>query len=112
LKIKIVTCFFVVVVVYVVVNVRSISKESPIAREEDTETEKVPFGAFLGTYPNSPPCPLSLVGRKVLPPEFQGTNLIREVRKCKTKKNRQARQNNNSLAIKQGQGFLVPPQGL
>jgi hypothetical protein len=55
---------------------------------------------------------LSLVGRKVLPPEFQGTNLIREVRKCKTKKNRQARQNNNSLAIKQGQGFLVPPQGL
>lgn len=44
MKIKIVTCFFVVVVVYVVVNVRSISKESPIAREEDTETEKYPLG--------------------------------------------------------------------
>ena len=43
--------------------------------------------------------------------KLQRINLIREVRKCR-KENRQARQNNNTLAIKQSQRSLVLPQGL
>lgn len=38
----------------------------------------------------------------------QRISLIREVRK----ESSQARQNNNSLVIKQSEGSLVPPQGL
>ena len=41
----------------------------------------------------------------------QRINSIRLTRKCR-KENSQAKQKNNSLAIKQSQGPLVPPQGL
>ena len=43
--------------------------------------------------------------------KLQRINLIREVRKCR-KESRQARQNNNTLAIEQSQRSLVRPQGL
>ena len=71
-------------------------------------------GSSWGTHT---PCPchvlhLPLICRKTLAfPELQRMNLIRELRKYR-KENSQARQNNNSLAIKQSQGPLVPPQGL
>lgn len=78
----------------------------------DTETEQYPLGLSWEHTPVPLHVPCLLLVEKFLSQEFQGTNLIREVRKCKTKKNSQARQNNISLAIKQRQGFLVPPQGL
>ena len=72
--------------------------------------------ALMGPSQNRPRhifC-LPLVCRKILAsqafPEFQRTNLIREVKKCRNKGNAEinAGQNNNSLVIKQS----PVPQGL
>ena len=56
-----------------------------------------PWGAFLGTKSL---CPLPSICRRASAsegfPEFQRTKLIREVRKWKTKENRQAKPNSNS----------------
>lgn len=54
-------------------------------------------------------------GNKLQPPwafpEFQRADNQRTQKCAETKKSSQARQN-NSLAVEQGQGHLIPPQGL
>ena len=81
-------------------------------------TEQDPIRPFPGQIP-TPPSPLHvlclhLFHRKTLASqafsEFQIINLIQEMRKRRNKGKQSRRQNNNSLAIKQSQGSLVPPQ--
>ena len=66
----------------------------------------------MGPSQNRPP-PMSSVCLLSVKKNFsQRINLIREVKNVERKENSQARQRNNTLAIKQSQGPLVLPQGL